>query len=250
MAEIALIAGVAGAASSIFGGISKKKEGDAANEIALENAGNLRMEGDKSREIALYNSLITKHDGDVAKASAEFQAMQLERGASEERSAASIARREKDLDLKRTLSSQRARAASSGAGGVGSAGVMDIMGDTIERGEYLADLETFGGETRARGKLDQAAAAKASGEAARARAFAAAYGLELEGDAMRSKAYNAARVSEMQGKAAKKQGKNAMIGSILEGVGSFGKAFANFGGGGTTGGYDPAWGNTTTTRFR
>jgi hypothetical protein len=249
MAEIALVAGLASGAASIFGGFSKKKEGDAANDIAMENAGNLRMEGDKAREIALYNSLITKHDGDVAKASAELQAMQLQRAAGEERAVGQIAAKEKRGDMERTLSTQRARAASSGAGGVGTAGVMDIMGDTIERGEYLAGLEMFGGETRARGKLDQATAAQASGEAARRRAIAAAYGIELEGDAARSRAYSAARVQEMQGKAAKKAGNNAMRQSILEGGSKALTAGAGYFGGGT-GGYDPKWKNTTVTRYR
>lgn len=219
MAEIALIAGLAQAGASIYGGYSKMQEGSAANDIAGINARNLRLEGDSAYSIALYNSLLTKHDGDAAKAAADFQAMQLDRGASEERAAGQIAAREKRADMERVISTQRARAASSGAGGISTTGVLDIIGDTVERGEYLAGIETYSGETRARGKLDQAAAARAQGEAARARAIAAAYGIELEGEAARKKAYSGAEVSLMQGKAAKKAGKNAMWGSILEGGG-------------------------------
>ena len=285
MAEVALISALASGGSAIWGGISKKKEGDAANEIAGLNARNLleegeagygiaqynaavqRQEGKAAKDIALYNALVTKNDGDVAKAAAEFQAMQLRRAAGEERAAGQIAAREKRGDMERVLSTQRARAASSGAGGIGTAGVMDIMGDTFERGEYLAQLESFGGETRARGKLDQATAAQAAGEAARRRAIAAAYGMELEGeaalsrgenaaglsmlqgDALRKKAQSAADVARMQGAAAKKAGKNAMWGSILEGGGKIGTAGYNYYGTGGTG-YDPKWGNTTVTRYK
>lgn len=285
MAEVALIAGLASAGASIFGGYSKMKEGKEADKIAGVNAGNLldegeaaygiakynaavqRQEGQSARDIALYNALVTKNDGDVAKATAEFKAMQLQRAAGEERAAGQISAREKRYDMQRVLSTQRARAAASGTGGISSAGVLDIMGDTIERGEYLAQLESYGGEVRARGKLDQAAAAKAAGEAARMRAMAAAYGIEMEGnaafargenaaglsllqgEAARKKAASAAEVARMQGKAAKTAGKNAMWGSILEGGGKALTAGASYFGGGT-GGYDPLWRNTATTRFR
>lgn len=215
MAEIALIAGLASAGASIFGGYSKMQEGKEAKNIAGVNAANLRMEGDAVERIARYNA-------DVARKSGEFDAMQLERAAGEEQVAAQIAAREKRGDLARVVSSQRALAAAGGAGGVETAGVLDLIGDTTARGEYLADLETFGGETRARGRLNQAASA-------RARAIAAAYGLELEGESAKKRAYSGAEVALMQGKAAKKAGKNAMWGSILEGAGKGMTAYKNFG---------------------
>ena len=235
MAEVALVAGLAQGASSIFGGLSKSKEGKEADAIARVNARNLIEEGDSLWNISRYNADITRRSG-------EFEGAQLERAAGEERAASQVAAREKRMELDRALSTQRARAASGGAGGIGTTGVLDIMGDTIERGEYLAGHELFGGETRARGRLDQAASA-------RAKALAAAYGIELEGDAARKKAAHAAEVARMQGAAAKKAGKNAMWGSILEGGGKALTAGAGYFGGGT-GGYDPRWGNTTVTKFR
>ena len=284
MAEVALIAAAAaGAGASIFKGWNAKGEGEEANKIAGINAGNLRMEGDTAyrigeynagvqrmegktaRDIARYNALLTKHDGDAAKASAEFQAMQLDRGANEELAAGYMGAREKRGELDRVVSTQRARAAGSGAGGMETEGVLALVGKTMERGEYLAQLESFGGKTRAAGKMDQAAAARASGEAAQLRAHAAAHGINLEAesafahgenaaslsmlqaDAMRKKLYSQAKVQEMEGKSRKRQGNNNFIGSILEGVGSFGKVAAGMiptGGGG--GGGDP-W-NTTVTR--
>ena len=189
MAEVAAIAGLASAGATIFGGFSK-------NKTAGMNADNLREEGDMARRIYDYNAEMARQTG-------EFEGAQLDRAAIEERIAGQFAAREKQLDLDRVLSAQRARAASGGAGGVGTAGVLDIMGDTYERGKYLKDIETYNAETKARGRMDQAAMA-------RAKAIAAAHGLELQGEAAQKKAYSAADVT-------KKEGKNSMFGSILEG---------------------------------
>lgn len=240
MADFGLIAGLAGAGAQIFGGFAKQQQGNTAYDIANVNAANLRTEGDTTEQIAKFNALVAENDGDVAKASAEFQAMQQERAAAEARQQGSINVAEKETQLNQVLSQQRARAAASGAGGGGTAGVMDIMGDTFQRGKYLESIDTYNAETQARGSLDQAAAARAQGEAARARAYATAYGIDLEGQAARTKAYNAALVAQMQGKAAKTQGTNALIGGILEGIGTGGKAAYNYWGTGA-GGYDPNW---------
>lgn len=214
MAEVALIASMATAAGTVYSGFSKWGEGDDANRISLLNASNLRSEADTAKAIADYNAENARRQG-------EFQAKQLERAAGEERRGGQIAAAEKRMDAERVLSSQRARAASSGAGGVGSAGVLDLMGDTAERGEYLAQLESYGGETKARGRLDQAAAA-------RAQALAAAYGIEYEGEAARRRGYSQAQVSEMEGSAKKKAGRNAFIGSLLSAAGTAGKGYYDY----------------------
>ena len=145
MAEIALIAGLAAGAGTIYSGFSKQKEGEDANRISL------------------YNAEVTRQEGEAAQSAAEFQAKQLERAATEERMGGQISAREKRDQMERVLSTQRARAAAGGAGGMETPGVLDIMGDTVERGEYLAGLETMSAEMKARGRLNQAAAARVSG---------------------------------------------------------------------------------------
>ena len=264
MAEVAAISGIAGGLSTIFKGFSGMQEGKGAQYISRINAANLEMEGDTAykiagynaavarqegqsqKEIADYNALLTKHDGDVAAASAEYQALQLDRAANEARAEGQQGRQEQEIKNRQVMSSLRARAASSGAGGVGTAGVMDIAGDIIQRGDYLSDLETFKGETTARGRMDQATAARASGEAAASRARAAAYGIGLEekatlargdnaatlaylqGEAARQKAYSQAGVERMKGNAAAKQGRNQFIGSLLEAGGKIGGSVKNY----------------------
>lgn len=99
-----------------------------------------------------------------AKGAGEFEAGQHERSAVEARAAGAAAAREKQSELARVVSKQRAVAAASGAGGVETPSVLDIFGDTVQRGEYLKNIETFKGESRARDEINKANAARMKGE--------------------------------------------------------------------------------------
>lgn len=103
--------------------------------------------------------------GYAAKEEGKFQAKQDERSAAEERAIASRQSEEKRHRTALVLSEQKAKAASSGAG-VTNPTILDIMGDTAQYGDYVARSETAAGETRARGFLDKAAAARYKGKAA------------------------------------------------------------------------------------
>jgi hypothetical protein len=104
--------------------------------------------------------------GVSAKKAGEYEAGGLERAANEERVAGQRAAMEKRREAEYVSSAQRAKAAASGSSITGSATIMDIFGDTAQRGEYLAQVEAYGGESRARGRLDQAKASRFKGKAA------------------------------------------------------------------------------------
>lgn len=103
--------------------------------------------------------------GSMAKEAGEYEAGGLRRAATEEVAAGQRARFEKDAETRQVLSSQRALAASSGAGATAPT-ILDIMGDTAERGKYLADMETYKAESRAAGLKDKANAAELRGKQA------------------------------------------------------------------------------------
>lgn len=99
--------------------------------------------------------------GMAAKKAADSEAKQYMAKAAEEKAAGSIAAYEKGKETDRLVSKQTAVGAASGAGGIG---LMDIIADTKERGDYLRDMELAGGENRSRGMADKAAAAKVKGK--------------------------------------------------------------------------------------
>lgn len=101
--------------------------------------------------------------GMAAKKAGAFEAAQYQQKAAEERAVASRAAYEKRQERDRLISRQVAVAAAGGAG-VNNASIMDIIGDTAARGQYLIDTEIAGGESRARGMMDRGAAAKAKGQ--------------------------------------------------------------------------------------
>lgn len=142
--------------------------------------------------------------GVSADRAARYNAEDLERQAAGEVAAAQRAAFERRADMERVISKQVAGAAASGAGFGPS--LLDIIGDTAARGEYQAQSEMYGGESRARTLRDRAAIART-------------------------------------------EGRNAMIGSILEGVGSFatGTARQRLQAGSTAAVYDPTWRRTTVT---
>lgn len=172
---------------------------------------------------SLYRGYAAKQAGDynanLARQEGSFTAAQLQRQATEERIAGQRAAFERQHDINKVVASQRAIAAASGAGGLETPGLMDIMGDTIARGEYLKAVDMYGGEQRARGREDQAAAAIAKGN-------------------------NAASMYEVQGN-------NAFTGSVLDSIGTAAKGYfewdKNFGGSTATPrkkqpvAYDPYW---------
>lgn len=209
MAETALLLGTAASiGGSLYKGYSAKQQGN------------------QEARIAGYNADLSRQQG-------EFQAQQFERSANEERAAGGQAAQEQRYKNAQVISTIRANAAASGGGGLETPSVHDIMSDTIARGEYLTGLDIYGGESRARGRLDQAAVARAGG-------------------------VNQANVELMQGAAAKSRGKNAFTGSILDSIGEGAGAFYKYdtldtkrkkAAGGYAGDYyDPTWSNTTVTR--
>jgi hypothetical protein len=103
--------------------------------------------------------------GKAQQAALEFEAKQHEAKAKEERAAGQREMLEKRTETERLMSRQTALAAASGAG-VETPTVLDIYEETASRGRYLENVAQYGGESRARGELDQAAAARAKGKAA------------------------------------------------------------------------------------
>lgn len=124
-------------------------------------------------ELALIATLVgtglqtmgTIQTGQAHKAALNFEAKQREAKATEERAASQRVAIDKRHEGDLIMSRQKALAASSGAG-VLNPSILDIYGETAERAEYNAASEIYGGESRARGQIDQAAAARMKGKAA------------------------------------------------------------------------------------
>jgi hypothetical protein len=104
--------------------------------------------------------------GKAQQAALNFEAEQHKRQAAEERAASQREAIEKRHEGALAMSRQLAIAGASGAGVVNPS-ILDIYGETAQAGEYNAQTALYGGESRARGQLDQAAAAKFKGKAAR-----------------------------------------------------------------------------------
>jgi hypothetical protein len=100
--------------------------------------------------------------GKAQQAALNFEAKQHERQAAEERAASQL---EKRHEAKIAMSRQVAIAGASGAGVVNPS-ILDIYGETAQEGEYNAQTALYGGESRARGQIDQAAANRFKGKAA------------------------------------------------------------------------------------
>jgi len=125
---------------------------------------------------------------------AEFTAGQLEREAAEDRAAAQRAAMEEEAKAELVQSRRAALAAASGAGA--GASLLDMYEDTEARAQYLADIERYKGESKARGNLDHAAAT-------------------------RVQAGNAAAASIRKGDA-------AFVGTMLEATGTAAKGYAEY----------------------
>ena len=118
--------------------------------------------------------------GKTAQAIANYEAAGYERQGTEEFAAAQRQAIEQRKKTDRVISTQIARGAASGSS-VNSPGLLDIIGDTAQEGEYRAAAETYGGEQRAAGLKDKANVRRAEGEAARSRGSNAFIGSILEG---------------------------------------------------------------------
>lgn len=103
--------------------------------------------------------------GKAEQAALNFEAKEREKKAAEERAASQREAIDKRTETQRVMSRQTALAAASGAGVVNPS-ILDIYGDTAAEGEYKAQATLYGGESRARGQIDQANAARAKGKAA------------------------------------------------------------------------------------
>lgn len=101
------------------------------------------------------------YQGIAGKQAADMEARQYMAKAAEEKAAGSYAAYEKGKETDKLVSRQTAVGASSGAGGVG---LMDIIAETRERGDYLRDMELATAENRSRGMADKAKAAKVKGK--------------------------------------------------------------------------------------
>lgn len=116
--------------------------------------------------------------GAQANANAKFEAKQMRARAAEERAIAGRKAMEERRRGRLALSTLQANAAASGAGATDPT-VLGLMSDIAGRAEYNALAETWSGEQRARGLMDSAAAAKASGKAAQRGSYLSAAGTIL-----------------------------------------------------------------------
>ena len=103
--------------------------------------------------------------GRAQQAALNFEAEQHKRQAAEERAASQREAIEKRHEGELAMSRQVALASASGAGVV-TPSILDIYGETGQRSEYNAQTALYGGESRARGQLDEAAANRFKAKAA------------------------------------------------------------------------------------
>jgi len=127
--------------------------------------------------------------GNAAKADAEFRAKQMEQRANEERAVGQrqMFERRREGELQQSRLRALAGAAS---GDTTDTGVLNLGGDIEQRSEYQALTELYKGENAARGYMDAAAGARASGAAAQQGSYWKAAGSILESGSSLFKKYN------------------------------------------------------------
>jgi hypothetical protein len=118
--------------------------------------------------------------GQQAKKASKAEAAEFERIASEEKAAAQRKASEKRRQMNLLLSRSQAVSAASGAGATDPT-VLATEGGIVEEGEYQAGVETYLGETRARGYQGKAALARAEGSDAAKSSLISAGGTILSG---------------------------------------------------------------------
>jgi hypothetical protein len=102
--------------------------------------------------------------GMAAQNAGNYNAGMLERAAADERASAQRQAQERRRQTDLVISKQVAGAAASGAGFGPS--LLDIIGDTAQRGEYMAQSEMYSGEARARNLIDRSKIARYEGDQA------------------------------------------------------------------------------------
>ena len=115
--------------------------------------------------------------GAAAKKDSDFQAVQLDAKAKEEK--ASAQREAAQSTEQATLANSRAQAlaaASGGGAGTDAPTIVKLMSDTAGQGQLNADTQLYTGYSRAAGLTDQAAAARRSGKASLLGSFGDAFG--------------------------------------------------------------------------
>lgn len=117
--------------------------------------------------------------GKTAQKIANYEAAGYERQADEEVAAAQRQAIEQRKKTDRLISTQIARGAASGSA-MSSPGLLDIIGDTAQEGEYRAQADQYVGEQRAAGLKDKANVRRVEGEAARIKGGNAFVGSILE----------------------------------------------------------------------
>jgi hypothetical protein len=118
--------------------------------------------------------------GQQAKKASKAEAAEFERLAGEEKAAAQRKAAEKRRQMNLLLSRSQAVSAASGAGATDPT-VLATEGGIVEEGEYQAGVETYLGETRARGYQGKAALARAEGDDASTSSLISAGGTILSG---------------------------------------------------------------------
>jgi hypothetical protein len=159
MAELALLFATVGeavgtaavAGGEALAGVADTAAAAAGGPMALLGTG-LQVAG------AIGQGLAAKKEG-------KFAEEAYKRQGTEELAEATRQAEERRQKTALVLSRERAVAADSGAG-VTNPTILDIMGDTAQRGEYQAGLDLFSGKNKAAGSFDKAAAAKYKGNAA------------------------------------------------------------------------------------
>lgn len=158
MAEIAAIAGAIGTAAgeaALAAAPIAEAASAAAPYVALAGAGagayGTYQSGVAAKERAAAESA-------AVQAAAAIEARSLKRRAADEMAeAVQRARRER---REKEYVESRQRAVAAGSGSPGGATVLDIIGDTVAEGEYLAAAQLYGGETAAAGLRGKAKFAK------------------------------------------------------------------------------------------
>lgn len=118
--------------------------------------------------------------GKAAKREAEFAAMQEQRKGAETLAASTRQQEERRMETSRLISKQKSIAAADGGGSVNPT-ILDVIGDTAARGEYLAKSDLYNGANAAAGMMDQASVYKAKGKNAQAASWIEAVGTGASG---------------------------------------------------------------------
>ena len=196
---------VASTVMSVAGGIQQGKAADAQgkaqqsmyNQIALQQEAQGRQEQERANYIASQNDTIAGQE----RAASQRQAMEQQR-------------------QKRLVQSRGQAVAAASGGGALDPGVLDIMGDIEDQGNYNALVALYEGESSARNYENQANLSRWQGVNALNASKTEAWGSRQQGALARA-----------EGKAKKKQAYIGALGSALGGASSLYSKYGQTGGG-------------------